>query len=180
MAHGETFAKHEKPLEEYICGEDSDHYCYHRAAQHSDQGLGAAHPNNQRLQHEWRRMMVDFCIFPCHLVTLMPDYLWYISVQPNGVDQMEATWGVAMPPEVLDDISQSEYAAWLDNFKNYMDIANEEDKSLVEALYIGSGSPILPQGTYHPIEKNLWQFTQYLARICNPNSNRIFSTKDSL
>jgi len=38
-----------------------------------------------------RRMMVDFCVFPSHLVTLMPDYLWYISVQPKGTDQMLAT-----------------------------------------------------------------------------------------
>ncbi len=91
MAHSETFAKHEKPLEEYVCGEDNDHYGYHRAAQKSDTGLGAAHPKNQRLEGEWRRMMIDFCAFPNHLVTLMPDYLWYISVQPKGTDQMLAT-----------------------------------------------------------------------------------------
>ncbi len=110
-------------------------------------------------------MMVDFCIFPCHLVTLMPDYLWYISVQPLGTDRMQATWSVAVPPEVLDDIPAADYDGWLKDFKSYMDIANGEDKELVEALHRGSGSPILPEGAYHPIERNLWQFTRYLARM---------------
>jgi len=167
MAHGKTFAKHNKPLEDYICGEDSDYYGYHRAAQPSESGSGAAHPENHRLEGEWRRMMIDFCIFPSHLVTLMPDYLWYISVQPRGVDQFQATWGVAMPPEVLADIPEHEYDSWLADIKSYMDIANDEDKVLVEALHKGTKSPILPTGTYHPIERNLWQFVRYLDRRCN-------------
>ncbi len=166
VAHGKTFAQHDKPLEAYICGEDSDYYGYHRAAQAADSGAGAAHSANDRLQGEWRRMMVDFCVFPCHLVTLMPDYLWYITVQPIGTDQMRATWGVAIPPEVLDDVATDDYERWLGEIKNYIDVANDEDKVLVEALHQGTRSPILPTGTYHPIERNLWQFNRYLARLC--------------
>jgi choline monooxygenase len=165
VAHRKTFAKHNKPLEDYVCGEDSDYYGYHRAAQPDDFGPGAAHPKNHRLEREWRRMMVDFCIFPCHLVTLMPDYLWYISVQPLGADRMQATWSVALPPEVLADVADDDYDNWVKDFKSYMDVANDEDKELVEALHRGSGSPILPDGTYHPIERNLWQFMRYLARM---------------
>ncbi|MFT5116371.1 MAG: choline monooxygenase [Parasphingorhabdus sp.] len=97
MAHGKTFAQHDKSLEGYICGEDNLHYGYHRAAKTSDEGPGSAHPANQRLDGEWRRMMIDFCIFPGMLVTLMPDYLWYASVQPAGVDRFKATWGVPYP-----------------------------------------------------------------------------------
>ena len=111
-------------------------------------------------------MMVDFCVFPNHLVTLMPDYLWYISVQPEGVDRMQATWGVAVPPEVLADIEEKDFPDWLRQFRGYMDVANDEDKPLVEALHRGSASALLPAGTYHPIERNLWQFTRYLAGIC--------------
>jgi phenylpropionate dioxygenase-like ring-hydroxylating dioxygenase large terminal subunit len=166
IAHGQTFAQHNKALEDYVCGEDSDHYCYHYAAQMSDSGLGAAHPLNDRLEDEWRRTMVDFCVFPNHLVTLMPDYLWYISVQPLGVDRMQATWSVAVPPEVLADVGETDYDDWLSQFKQYIDIANDEDRTLVEALHQGSASALLPTGTYHPIERNLWQFTRYLARVC--------------
>jgi phenylpropionate dioxygenase-like ring-hydroxylating dioxygenase large terminal subunit len=166
VAHGKTFAKHKKAPEDYVCGEDSDHYCYHRAAQAATRGLGAAHPANDRLQDEWRRMMIDFCVFPTHLVTLMPDYLWYISVQPLGTGRMRATWGLAVPPEVLADVEDDARDAWLDEFKRYIDVANDEDRALVEALHRGSASTLLPQGTYHPIERNLWQFTRYLARVC--------------
>ena len=171
MAHRKTFAKHGKPLSDYICGEDSDFYGYHRAPQASDTGSGAAHPDNKRLQGEWRRMMIDFCVFPCHLVTLMPDYLWWISVQPNGTDQMNAQWGVAFPPEVMADVAKDDYQQWVNDFKTYMDIANEEDKELVEALHSGTRSSLLPEGTYHPIERNLWQFNRYLARKCTQTNN---------
>jgi choline monooxygenase len=177
VAHGKTFAQHNKPLQDYTCGEDSDFYGYHYAPQPEETGPGAAHPDNQRLQGEWRRMMVDFCIFPCHLVTLMPDYLWYISVQSLASDQMQATWGVAVPPEVLNDIKAEDYDQWLAKFKRYIDVANNEDKTLVEALHKGSGSPILPKGTYHPIERNLWQFTRYLARVCAKPNNQSHSLK---
>ncbi len=165
-AHGKTFAQHLKPLEDYICGEDSDFYGYHRAPQPSETGPGAAHRDNTNLEGEWRRMMIDFCIYPCHLVTLMPDYLWYISVQPSGVGKMQATWGVAFPDEILNDVPAGTEEKWLAEFKNYMDTANNEDKPLVEALFKGTRSPILPQGTLHPVERNLWQFTRYLNRKC--------------
>jgi len=168
VAHGKTFAEHNKAPADYVCGEDSDHYCYHRAAQVADSGLGAAHPDNHRLQGEWRRMMTDFCVFPNHLVTLMPDYLWYISVQPLGTGRMRATWGFAVPPEVLDDVDEEGRDAYVAEFKRYLLVANDEDKALVEALHRGSGSALLPRGTYHPIERNLWQFMRYLARRCQP------------
>ena len=167
IAHQKTFAKHKKPLEDYICGEDDDHYCYHYAPQKAESGAGAAHPKNTKLKGEWRRMMVDFCVFPNHLVTLMPDYLWYISVQPISIGQFQATWGFAVPPEILADITPKNYDAWLAQMVGYMEIANDEDKVLVEGLYRGTASPLLPKGTFHPIERNLWQFIRYLARICH-------------
>ena len=166
IAHGKTFARHQKHPEEYTCGEDSDHYCYHHAVQSSDEPPGAAHARNDRLDGVWRRTMVDFCVFPAHLVTLMPDYLWYITVQPDGTDHMRATWGIAVPPEVLEDVPGSAYEAWLADFKTFMDTANGEDKPLVEALHKGSASPLLPTGILHPIERNIWQFTRYLAKTC--------------
>lgn len=166
FAHTRTFADHKKRLSDYVCGEDSDHYCYHYAAKRTDEGGGVAHPTATRLDGDWRRTMVDFCIFPCHLVTLMPDYLWYISVQPDGTDKMRATWGLAVPPEFLNDVDAGDYDRWLSEFVRYMDVANTEDKVLVEALHAGTKSPHLPEGTYHPIERNLWQFNKYLARCC--------------
>ncbi len=167
IAHQKTFAKHKKPIKDYICGEDNDYYCYHYAPQKSESGAGAAHPKNTTLKGQWRRMMVDFCVFPNHLVTLMPDYLWYISVQPISIGQFRALWGFAVPPEILADISPKDYNDWLSQMVSYMNIANDEDRALVEGLYRGTSSSVLPKGTFHPIERNLWQFIRYLARICN-------------
>ena len=165
IAHQKTFANHKKQIKDYECGEDSDHYCYHFAPQESDSGSGAAHPNNTKLKGGWRRTMVDFCVFPNHLITLMPDYLWWVSVMPSGVGQFQATWGVAVPPEILDEIPKKDYDNWLQEMINYMGDANEEDRALVEGLFRGSASTKLPKGTLHPIEKNLWQFMRYLSKM---------------
>ncbi len=165
VAHPKTFAGHKKLIKDYECGEDSHHYCYHFAPQESKKGPGAAHPLNTNLKGKWRRTMVDFCIFPNHLVTLMPDYLWWVSVMPEGVGQFRATWGVAVPQEILNEVPQEEYDQWVMDKIGYMNTANEEDRELVERLYQGSQSSRLPQGTFHPIEKNLWQFINYLKNI---------------
>ena len=165
IAHPKTFAGHEKQIKDYECGEDSDHYCYHFAPQELEEGSGAAHPLNINLKGKWRRTMVDFCVFPNHLVTLMPDYLWWVSVMPESVGGFKATWGVAVPQEILNDIAEEDYERWVKEKKDYIDTANEEDRALVERLFQGSQSVRVPQGTYHPIEKNLWQFTKYLSKI---------------
>ena len=68
--------------------------------------------------------------------------------------------------EVLADVPEAEFEPWLADKKAYMDTANDEDKALVEALFRGSASPLLPEGTYHPLEKNLWQFMRYVSRVC--------------
>jgi phenylpropionate dioxygenase-like ring-hydroxylating dioxygenase large terminal subunit len=165
IAHPKTFAGHKKQIKDYECGEDSEHYCYHFAPQEAENGSGAAHPNNKKLKGKWRCTMVDFCVFPNHLVTLMPDYLWWVSVMPQGINKFKATWGVAVPPEIISDIPKGGYDAWLDEMIKYMDTANEEDRTLVEGLYVGSQSNRLPVGALHPIEKNLWQFIKYLSRV---------------
>ena len=165
IAHPKTFAGHEKKIKDYECGEDSDHYCYHFAPQELEEGSGAAHPLNINLKGKWRRTMVDFCVFPNHLVTLMPDYLWWVSVMPESVGGFKATWGVAVPQEILNDIAEEDYERWVKEKIDYMNTANEEDRVLVERLFQGSQSIRVPQGTYHPIEKNLWQFTMYLSKI---------------
>ena len=154
-----------KQIKDYKCGEDSDHYCYHYAPQEFESGPGSAHPTNTKLKGKWRKTMVDFCVFPNHLITLMPDYLWYISVMPIGIGQFRATWGLAVPPEILADIPKENYETWLSQMSSYINIANEEDRPLVEGLYRGSASAVLPYGTFHPIERNLWQFIKYLSQI---------------
>lgn len=53
----------------------------------------------------------------------------------------------------------------VEEFKAYLDVANGEDNGLVEALHRCSMSPIVPKGTLHPIERNLWQFTRWTCAV---------------
>ena len=140
-------------FKDYECGEDSEHYCYHFAPQESEKGSGAAHTDNKNLKGKWRRTMVDFCIFPNHLVTLMPDYLWWVSVMPKGVGEFKATWGVAVPQDILNDIAEEDHDNWVMEKIEYMNTANEEDRELVERLHQGSQSIRLPKGPITRLKK---------------------------
>ena len=65
---------------------------------------------------------------------------------PRGVGGFEATWGVAVPQEVLNDIAEEDYDKWILQKTDYMNTANDEDRSLVERLYQGSQSNDYPKG----------------------------------
>ena len=47
IAHGKTFAQHNKPLDTYVCGDENDWFGYHRAAQPSDTGSGRSPPRQR-------------------------------------------------------------------------------------------------------------------------------------
>ena len=84
-AHGKTFAQHNKALAKTMSVAKTVNTIVTTTRRNQQiPGLVRHIHRNNRLDGEWRRMMVDFCVFPNHLVTLMPDYLWYITVQPLG------------------------------------------------------------------------------------------------
>ena len=64
------------------------------------------------------------------------------------------------------DIKDENREACVAEFWRYLVVANDEDKALVQALHRGSSSPLLPDGTYRQIDRNLWQFMRYFARRC--------------
>ena len=101
----------------------------------------------------------------CGLITLTANLLWYISVQPDGVGRFKALWGVSVPPDVLASVGEAGREDWLAGMRRFMDRANEEDRPLCEALYQGTMAPQAPPGRYHPIERNVWDFGRYLARM---------------
>jgi len=50
--------------------------------------VGTAHADNTSLTGKQRITSILPTIFPSHMYALAPDHLWYLSLQPMGVDQV--------------------------------------------------------------------------------------------
>ena len=162
--HSATFGTAGKDLDAYICGPDMEDCAFHWSVKEADDGMGAAHSENTSLDGPWRRTTVVGCVFPNHLITLAPDYLWSVTVLPTASGEMRAVWSVAVAPEVLNSFAGFERDEWLGDLRRFMDTANGEDKPVIEALFQGTHMTPAP-GYYHPVERNLWNFSTYIERM---------------
>lgn len=162
--HTETFATAGKSPDVYTCSPYMDGCAFHWSAKESDEGLGAAHPDNTALEDEWRRTTVVGCVFPNHLITLAPDYLWSVTVLPEAQGRMRAVWSVSVAPEILNALEGEARETWIADLVRFMDTANAEDKPVIEALFQGTRMAS-GRGHYHPIEHNIWNFAGYLERM---------------
>jgi phenylpropionate dioxygenase-like ring-hydroxylating dioxygenase large terminal subunit len=124
--------------------------------------FGRAHPDNTRLEGEWRHTSVLPTIFPAHMIVLTPDYLRYLSLRPDGVDGVRIRYGVAVPPEV--HASWSDPEAETEKLTGLLERVNEEDRHLVENVYLGAKAPLSRPGPLHAFEREIYDFIIYLAR----------------
>jgi len=123
---------------------------------------GLAHRDNTSLQGRWRKTSVMPTIYPSHMYVLAPDHLWYLSLRPKGVGQVQVRFGVALAPEVLDDLQEPEAA--LAELEAFFDRVNAEDRRVTEGLMLGTAGPHARPGPCSWLERELHDFAGYLAR----------------
>ena len=75
-------------------------------------------------------------IFPAHVYVLAPDHLWYLSLRPEGVEQVQVRCGAAIAPEALASLGVRR-EAWLAELVAFFDKVNAEDRGVVEGIYRG-------------------------------------------
>jgi len=144
------------PLQTY------DTFTYQTYIKNDSAGYGQAHPANTRLEGQWRFTGVLPTIFPTHMFSLAPDYLFYLSLRPKSVGEVHIRFGIALPPEVLDASEDRETvtAKCIDMFERL----NAEDQFIVEGIYEGLGAPLARPGPLNWLENGLHEFAGYLAR----------------
>ncbi len=131
-----------------------------------DAVVGNAHPDNTRLTGDWRNTSMLGVIFPCHLIVLAPDHLWYLSLRPKGVGEIHVRFGAALAPEV--HATQSDPEAEREKMIALFDSVNAEDRFVVEGIFAGSGAPLTKPGPLSWLEHMLHDFAIYLdSRIGN-------------
>ena len=124
--------------------------------------VGNAHPDNKVLKGKQRRTSVLPTIFPSHMISLAPDHLWYLSLQPLGYDKVQIRYGAALAPEVL--AASEDPDNLINGVIQFLDQVNEEDREVVEGIFKGSNGPLSNAGPLCWLERENHEFTQYIAR----------------
>lgn len=127
---------------------------------------GRAHPNNTRLEGEWRYTTVMPTVFPSHMYVLAPDHMWYLSLRPKSVDEVHVRFGLALAPEVNIALGDTR-PQWLAEVITFFDKVNAEDKFVVEGIAVGSRAPLARPGPLSWLEREVHDFARYLDRRLN-------------
>ncbi len=138
-------------------------FTYQTFPKNADAVYGLAHADNDVLEGEWRRTTVMPTVFPSHMYVLAPDHLWYLSLNPRSVGEVEVRFGAALAPEVYAGLEDR--TAALTDMVDFFDRVNEEDRHVVEAIYANSAAPLATPGRLSWLERELHDFHAYLARV---------------
>jgi phenylpropionate dioxygenase-like ring-hydroxylating dioxygenase large terminal subunit len=116
-------------------------------------------PYSPALSEKERRCSTLFCIYPGLVVSQSPNFLAYMSLQPDGPDQVRVRWGTAIYDKAA--VPQSK----IDRFVDFWNAINSEDHAQLIRLQQGLKSRYGSSGPLAPadLEGTLWDFYQYLA-----------------
>lgn len=159
-------------LKETVFPEEvNEHFTYQTFVKNGDATYGKAHSDNTRLKGKWRNTSILPTVFPTHMYVLAPDHLWYLSLRPRGVGEVDIRFGVAIAPEVDAMLSYAdEREAWISELVTFFEHVNTEDRQVVEGIYAGSRSGFATPGQLSWLEREIHDFQQYLARRLVPDN----------
>jgi len=146
-------------LEEMICPPGEEAFNYHTILKDDSLKIAMAHPNNQRLQGDRRRMTYLLAIYPSLLITLTPGYFWYLTLHPKGVGKVEIGFGGGMSQDYVNDLDAQKHFAQL---KTLLDEVNVEDKGCTEKVYRGLSSQSAEPGHLSHLERPNYDFACYI------------------
>ena len=154
-------------LEEMVCPPGEAAFNYHTILKDDTLNIALAHPDNQRLKGDRRRMTYLLAIYPSLMITLTPGYFWYLSLHPHGVGQVRISFGGGMSPDYVND---PDAQAHFEQLKELLDRVNIEDRGCTEKVYRGLCSQVARPGHLSHLERPNYDFAQYLnARLEGPS-----------
>jgi len=143
----------------------TDSFTYQTFPKIGESQYGVAHPKNERLQGKWRQMSLMPTVFPSFMTVLGPDLFWYLSLRPQGAAEVRVRFGVALAPEVADDVEDLDAKAA--EMTELFAKVNAEDRSAAERVYRGMRGRLSTPGPLNWVERELHDLMRYLAiRLC--------------
>ncbi|MDC1249450.1 Rieske 2Fe-2S domain-containing protein [Planktomarina sp.] len=147
---------------EFPKSDSDENFTYQIYTKGENAPVGNAHPSNTSLKGKWRNTSVLPTVFPSHMFSLAPDHIWYLSIQPNGVDKVTIRHGAAIAPEVLENHPDPD--AFLESTRKFLSQVQEEDRFVVEGLHEGSAAPLSEPGQLSWLEREVYDFSKYISQ----------------
>jgi choline monooxygenase len=145
-----------------------DAFTYQTFTKNEDATYGRAHADNTFLDGRWRYTSIMPTVFPSHMYVLAPDHVWYLSLQPRSLSQVNIRFGVAVAPEVM--AAQTDPDGFISDTIAFFDKVNAEDKGVVTGICEGAKAPLSKPGPLSWMEREIHDFIGYLARQLVPTS----------
>ncbi len=164
--HRNSFGKYGPSEERTVLFPGEEAFTYHYVQEDAESHTVYAHPDNTWLQGPDRFRTFLINIFPAHVIQLQPDFLWYLSVLPQGPGKVNIRWAVSIPAEILDNADDRQGV--IDEAMDLLHQVNGEDRPIVENVFRSTASPDASQGPLSYLERNVWEFGRYLARNLSP------------
>jgi hypothetical protein len=122
--------------------------------------LSLAHPSNNTLEGDQRRITWLLAIYPALLITLTPGYFWYLCLTPDGPDHVKILYGGGLSPDFVADPASE---AHFETLKGLLDHVNDEDKCCTEKVYRGLCAGLSDPGHLSHLERPNYEFATYIA-----------------
>jgi len=120
--------------------------------------------DNPNLTDDEKLKAVLFAVFPCHVVSVVAERTFWLSLQPVGTDKVKVTWGADVYPGSVPEDPEAR-AAYAAELKAGFDEINEEDKPIIGGIAQNAAALAASPGRLSPKERSVWYFQQYLARM---------------
>ncbi len=117
------------------------------------------------LTDEERRQSKLFCVFPSMVVSVSPDTLVYLALQPDGTDRVKVKWGISV---FETELSREEKNKRIHKWQEI----NHEDHDILKNLHRGHQSKLYHGGSLAPsnLEGTVSHFHDYLIRCLTQRS----------
>lgn len=89
------------------------------------------------------------CTFPCGLIGLTKDCVWYVEIHPTGPETIRIAVGACFPGETA---ARADFAEKVEAYYRRWDLTVEEDNRINEAQQRGVRSPLARAGRVSPFE----------------------------
>ena len=127
-----------------------------------DQDLPPVH--NPALDADERRRLHVIGIYPNGLAAIDPNFMWWIMLEPLGVDRTNARWGLSFAPEAMRGMDDP--GAYVEAIREVIGIATVEDKEIVARVQDGAAYGSAEPGYLHgALEAYVDEFRGYVARM---------------
>lgn len=147
------------PTSSVECVTGEKNYCMHFLTERA--GTRKFNHNNMTVPESHRDREVICCVYPTHLISATANILTWLSLQPEGTEQVGITGGVSVAPSYLD--ASNDIDALKKQLRLDFDAFNREDKAIVESLQQSLKAPLAAPGPLTQLERPVWEFNQYIA-----------------